>query len=190
MMKRSQVHSVFAILALTATTLIGVQQFQKHRLDSLADAISEIPESMESLEEIDSDIRSNPHPAIQMALGSALAKSDNLAEAERILNPLANNPDDLETSTNAHYNLANAYLRSALNMGSQISSSSLPLVELAKQRYRDLLKDAPDHWQARYNLERALTMAPEGTDREDDERIEPVKSVNVIVPGFEKKDLP
>jgi len=64
------------------------------------------------------------------------------------------------------------------------------MVELSKQRYRDLLSEEPYHWPARYNLERALRMAPEGTDRTDDGRVEPLKRVDVIVPGFEKQDLP
>ncbi len=70
------------------------------------------------------------------------------------------------------------------------SIAHMRMVELAKQRYRDLLSEVPDHWPARYNLARALQLAPEGAERNDDERIDPVKSVNVIVPGFEKKDLP
>ena len=46
---------------------------------------------------------------------------------------------------------------------------SLPLIELAKQSYRDLLREDPGDWDARYNLERALWLAPEvaeeGTDQ-------------------------
>ena len=38
---------------------------------------------------------------------------------------------------------------------------SLPLIELAKQSYRDLLREDPNDWDARYNLERALWLAPE-----------------------------
>jgi hypothetical protein len=37
------------------------------------------------------------------------------------------------------------------------------LVELAKQRYRDLLRAEPQDWDARYNLERALRARTGGT---------------------------
>jgi mxaK protein len=43
----------------------------------------------------------------------------------------------------------------------------LPLVELAKQNYRDLLRDDPNQWDARYNLESALRLAPD-TDTSDE----------------------
>ena len=40
-------------------------------------------------------------------------------------------------------------------------AGALPLVELAKQSYRDVLRDNPADWDAKYNLERALWLAPE-----------------------------
>ena len=35
------------------------------------------------------------------------------------------------------------------------------MIELAKQNYRQVLHEDPDDWDARYNLERALWLAPE-----------------------------
>lgn len=61
----------------------------------------------------------------------------------------------------ARYNLGNLHLREALAHGDSNVSEALPLVELAKQRYRDALRERPDDWDARYNLERALWLAPE-----------------------------
>ena len=126
-----------------------------------------------------------------------MANNGDLEDAERIFNeliiePSGNNADDAKAvvSVAAEYNLANAYLREALKIDEKTSSKTLPLVELAKQRYRNLLHYSPQHWNARYNLERALIMAPEVSNLRDGERADPVKSVNVIVPGFEKQDLP
>jgi mxaK protein len=65
----------------------------------------------------------------------------------------------------ALYDLGNLHLRQALKTGLDDEAQSLPLTELAKQSYRDALRKDPADWDARYNLERALRVAPE----EDDE---------------------
>lgn len=60
----------------------------------------------------------------------------------------------------ARYDLGNLALRQALAMAS--ADDNLPaMLELAKQQYRDTLLRAPDNFPARYNLERALWLAPE-----------------------------
>jgi mxaK protein len=61
----------------------------------------------------------------------------------------------------ALYDLGNLNLRHALQAGIADDAQSLPLTELAKQSYRDLLRRDPNDWDARYNLERALRLAPE-----------------------------
>ncbi len=70
----------------------------------------------------------------------------------------------------ALYDLGNLHLRQALRAVLGDETQSLPLAELAKQSYRDELRRNPDDWDARYNLERALRLAPE-----EDEQIELVK---------------
>jgi mxaK protein len=61
----------------------------------------------------------------------------------------------------ALYDLGNLHLRQAIQSGLADEAQSLPLTELAKQSYRDLLRRDPTDWDARYNLERALRLAPE-----------------------------
>jgi mxaK protein len=61
----------------------------------------------------------------------------------------------------ALYDLGNLHLRQALKSGLDDEAQWLPLTELAKQSYRDLLRKDPADWDARYNLERALRLAPE-----------------------------
>jgi hypothetical protein len=62
------------------------------------------------------------------------------------------------------YNLGNLHLREALKYGPDEIGRSLPLAELAKTSYRELLHLNPGHWNAKYNLERALRLAPERED--------------------------
>ncbi|MFK7996853.1 MAG: hypothetical protein AB8B87_22135 [Granulosicoccus sp.] len=190
MIKRRSAHLIFALLSVGVAGVIGAQAFQLHQNKQLSAALDSVPESLETLDAIDTTAPMHSHPDVQLSLGSALAKGGDLENAERIFNAMLGNKENARVNTAAQYNLANAYLRQALASGSETSSQTLPMVELAKQRYRDLLATVPDNWPARYNLERALRMAPEGSDRIDDGRIEPVKSVDVIVPGFKKKDLP
>ena len=87
----------------------------------------------------------------------------------------------------ALFNLGNMYLRQGLAQG---TAEALPLVELAKQRYRDLLRATPDDWDARYNLERALRLAPEEQDALAEEENEPVERRRVMLRGMDPGDLP
>lgn len=60
------------------------------------------------------------------------------------------------------YNLANLYLRRALQYReNRTDDLALPLVELAKENYRELLREDSRDWFAKYNLELALRIAPE-----------------------------
>lgn len=190
MIKRRSAHLIFALTGICLTGTLAAQAIKLHQHNQLTSALDSIPDSLENLDTIDDTQAMHDHPAVQLSLGSALASGGNLEDAERILNALVSDSSDTQMNIGAQYNLANAYLRQALFSGNETTSKTLPMVELSKQRYRDLLGDMPEHWPARYNLERALRMAPEGSDRLDDGRIDPVKSVDVIVPGFEKQDLP
>ncbi len=61
----------------------------------------------------------------------------------------------------ALYDLGNLNLREAMRRRAASPEEALPYLELAKQNYRDLLREDPSDWDARYNLERALWLAPE-----------------------------
>ena len=68
----------------------------------------------------------------------------------------------------ALYDLGNLHFKQALQAGLTDEAHSLPLIELAKQSYRDELRRDPGDWDARYNLERALRLAPEEEDDAED----------------------
>lgn len=69
--------------------------------------------------------------------------------------------DRTDIATDALYNAGNLQLRAALKEGNAAAVRALPLIELAKQSYRTVLRRDPQRWDARYNLERALWLAPE-----------------------------
>ena len=69
------------------------------------------------------------------------------------------------------FNLANLYLERAVEFEANDEiQPAMSLVELAKQNYREILADDSDHWDARYNLSRALEMLPDvaAVDYEDE----------------------
>ncbi|MEJ8838880.1 MxaK protein [Ramlibacter sp. AN1133] len=89
------------------------------------------------------------------------------------------------------YNLGNLHLHEALKNGPEHVNDALPLVELAKQSFRDALRDDPSDWDARYNLERALGLAPEIDDRPGDEEPPPVERERAITTApLMRTDLP
>lgn len=98
-------------------------------------------------------------PVATLARGVMLAREGDGKGAERAYQRvLQHGSPDLHRL--ASYNLGNLQLRQAMKLVST-DPQFLPQVELAKQQYRDLLAVEPDHWDARYNLERALRLVPE-----------------------------
>lgn len=97
----------------------------------------------------------------------ALAREGQLQDAQNLYHRLAESgPAALADA--ARYNLANSYLRQALTLDAADSRDlMLPLAELAKTAYRDQLRDTPDDWAAKYNLERALQLLPDPREREE-----------------------
>lgn len=92
----------------------------------------------------------------------AAARDGRTQEALALYQAAARDP---RIASAAHYNSGNLHLREALALwrADQLALRPQP-VELAKQRFRAALRVDPGHWPARYNLERALRLAPEVDD--------------------------
>lgn len=65
----------------------------------------------------------------------------------------------------ARFNGANLLLRRAIAVhATNQPGQAIPLIELAKEGYREVLRRDPDHWDARYNLERAQRLLPDADE--------------------------
>jgi mxaK protein len=68
----------------------------------------------------------------------------------------------------ARYNSANLLMRQAIEVrATSQPGQAVPLLELAKESYRELLRHDPDNWPARYNLERAQRLLPDPEDPDE-----------------------
>lgn len=70
--------------------------------------------------------------------------------------------DDPKLGPAARYNSANLLMRQAITLlDSTQPGQAIPLIELAKETYRAVLRQRPGDWDARYNLERAQRLQPD-----------------------------
>ena len=167
-MRRRVVHSAFGAVAVVCAAFAIGHTVRLVRSDRINSAIASAQETG-----LDSDV-----PEAQFAKGLALARSGKSDPALRIYKALARSPR-ADIRRDALYNSGNVYMRDAERRNSDEGFESLPLVELAKQAYREVLRESPDDWDARYNLERALRLAPE-TEQEVDESDAPMKEQHVM----------
>jgi mxaK protein len=71
--------------------------------------------------------------------------------------------DDPALGNLARYNSANTLLREAIRLSATAApGQALVMFELAKEGYHSVLRRDPSFWAARYNLERALQLQPDG----------------------------
>ena len=193
-MRRRTAHAAFALASLAAAGVLAWELVALERAETINRALASVSGTRTGGAEgsgSDASVALPPDaaPRVQLARASAAAVRGDVETAERVFASLAREHAGTPLAEAARFALANRYLREG-RRGELDPRRAAPLLELAKQRYRDILAERPDDWDVRYNLERALRLAPEsaGATREDAD--DPVKSVDVVVPGFETKDLP
>jgi mxaK protein len=90
------------------------------------------------------------------------AKADRFEEALALYTAAAADP---QRTAQASYNAGNLHLRQALALAERNALAQTPQpAEMAKRMFRIALRADPAFWPARYNLERALRLAPEGDE--------------------------
>lgn len=162
-MTRRRIHFLFGVAALAFGLLAAYQGWRFDRAIRVNTAIAEA-----SAAGLDDAV-----PEARFAHAAALAKGGNFEDAAKAYKALIQG-DRADLKRAALFNLGNLHMREAgkhsgSEAGGDAAETALPLIELAKQNYRDLLRADPGDWDARYNLERALWLAPEMDDPADDE---------------------
>jgi mxaK protein len=160
-MKRPVIHRTFAVATLACASLIAYHASRLDRIERTNAAVASARVS-----EFDATV-----PEARFARALALARAGDSEPAVKAYKALIEG-ERRDLSQAARYNLANLYMRDALVNGANQAFRSLPLIELAKQQYRDVLRNQPADWDARYNLSRALQLAPE-VEQEIEEKEEP-----------------
>jgi mxaK protein len=161
-MRRAQGHAAFCAVAaaLGLVTVVEVARLDHAQRVNAAIASSQVASSAKATP-------ATPIPEARLASAVAMAKVDYDGALAAYKAIIQGEREDLRRI--ALYNLGNLHLRQALQVGLDDEAQSLPLVELAKQSYRDLLRRDPNDWDARYNLERTLRLAPEDDDDTDED---------------------
>lgn len=175
-MKRRTVHGLFAAVVVVCGGIAvyqGVRLLQSVRIN---EAIRNATAS-----QLDTQV-----PQSRFARAVALVQAGKSEQALKEYTALAGSERG-DLRRRALYNLGNLYLRDALADGE--AYRSLALVELAKRNYRILLRESPADWDARYNLERALWLAPESEQEFVDEE-PPEREQSVSTLQGARMDLP
>ncbi len=100
--------------------------------------------------------------------------------------------DSSEIRELAMFNLADIFFRQAVKLElSDQPDTRIPLMELAKENYRLILRNNPGHWKSRFNLARALQILPDAEIRpQDEDDIMPERSPSAPVETIGYERLP
>ncbi|CAN7159975.1 MxaK protein [Variovorax sp. LjRoot290] len=183
-MKRRTVHLVFGVLSLCCAGAALERGLRLRQTTGLNAEIARIADAPAGKDATGIPLRSARE--LQLAQALALSKAGNHDAALKGYAGLLQNGERDLIAQQALFNLGNMYLRQGLAQ----QTGAEPLFELGKQRLRDLLRAAPQDWDARYNLERALRLAPEEQEAFSAEQQQSVEQRRVRVPGFVAGDLP
>lgn len=202
-MRRRSVHGFFTVVALVGASVALVQGLRLQRAVSLN---QQIAATAAAPVEGDAAPAARDAPReVRLARAVALAQAGVFESAFKSYSGLIE-PGRLDpVGRQALFNLGNMVLRQGTGLapgtagagqspaatpGAQGGADASPLIELAKQRYRDLLRADPGDWDARYNLERALRFAPEEQPAFAEDENVPVERRRVMLRGMEPGDLP
>lgn len=208
-MRRRTGHLAFAAAAVLCAAAIAVQGLRLQRILAINRAMADADRwavhtpspATASSSAAQSGVAPSPKPApplidtpsvdrhVALARAVALTRAGNTEAALRSFNALAAPGLSDDVARAALFDSGNLYLREGLRASGN-PAVFLPLMELAKQRYRDLLRADPSDWDARFNLERALRAAPEEVEEFEQPDERPVDRPPNKLPELLAPDLP
>lgn len=152
MAPRYRVRAAFAALSLCIATaaIAGVSWWRTERDNSLAMAggVTNLPPEQVMAS-----------PVLRFAKAQELAAAEDFEGSLALYRTLFSDP---RLGVAARYNQANLLMsKGQRDREGAAAGQAIALVELAKQGYRAVLRIDPLHWDARYNLERALRLQPD-----------------------------
>jgi mxaK protein len=152
-MKRRWVHLAFGAGVLVCAALAGYQTARLYEAKRVNAAIASARTGARLAQE-------SALPEALLAQANDLARRGEYEAALQRYKALSRGAR-ADLATDALYNAGNLHYREAFRQGKDAGVRMLPLLELAKQSYRSALRRDPQRWDARYNLDRALWLAPE-----------------------------
>lgn len=163
------------IISLLIAALTGWQLWRQSQIEAFVAA----PQEFEVIPE---------HPRAHFAQGSYLiGQKESDAAFEQFTLVLGSQQSEWLPA--AYFNRGNINLREAMTMQGD-DPRMIPLVELAKQDYRNALIQQPEFWDARFNLEVALRLVPEDPEIADNFKKQEIYSERSIETKAFKVDLP
>ncbi len=191
-LKAPRPRTIFMALALIAAVALAWNAWQWHAARNAhatvqAAASAPVPEGAASAAaQRDADVR------VLIVQASALRAQGRHDDAVRMLQALAARGDiDSPSAQVVRFNLGNELLALALQHNTKGDEDrAMTLVELAKQRYREVLRTQPQHWDARHNLDIALRLAPETEPPPGEEKPKNIQRITVDLRGMRGVDLP
>jgi mxaK protein len=175
---------VAVFLAFVAATVFEGVEWRR------AVATNDVIEALRAGRDVPVDVEARPEALL--ARLAFLTKRDELDQARRMLEAL-DRSGDAQLRARAHYLVANALLRTALE---HIERSELeaanPFVNLSKREYRRALQIDPELWDAKFNIDVAARLVRDFPDFErksgDELGVDP-KKLWTDIPG-KPKGLP
>ncbi|MFM0129658.1 tetratricopeptide repeat protein [Paraburkholderia sediminicola] len=194
-MKRASIHVIFATVALCCAGVAGYDwarlQHAHHVNQAVASAAGEMGKTAGKASTTGAPRNnrgSDDARQVRLARAMALSKAGAYDTAGPLFEELIRDERLDEVGCAALFDLGNMYLREGMGNSASGTVQSVAMIEEAKARYRTLLRATPDDWDARYNLERALWLAPETRSAPDAPDVKSQHNVKVSDP--QSKDLP
>jgi mxaK protein len=112
-------------------------------------------------------------------------------QAARIIYAKLEDIDDRALRLAVLFNMGNTYLQQASSIDLDADADlALPLIELAKVSYREVLSIDSGHWDAKYNLERALQLLPDSKQQRLEDLMGRRRAVRTVITPDPEDDLP